>query len=74
MVKIAKPESGATLATISGHGSSSNFVVESLDSSLQEVDLLVNEIGNYSGEVVLGAGPELIQIQSDGPWTLKTSG
>jgi hypothetical protein len=37
-------------------------------------DLLVNEIGNYNGEVVLGAGPELIQIQSDGHWTLKTTG
>jgi hypothetical protein len=34
----------------------------------------VNEIGNYSGEVVLGAGPELIQIQSDGHWTLRTTG
>jgi hypothetical protein len=163
LVKIKKPESGGpALATISGHGSSSNFVVESLDSSLQEVDLLVNvigsysgtvlmdvqegqetarlkiqypgtwtvvlrpisaapefkttaagtgdrvfkylgeaqglritnrgsgnfivttygdsgdllvnEIGNYSGEVALGAGPELIQIQSDGRWTLKTTG
>jgi hypothetical protein len=162
LVKIAKPASGANLVTIVGYGSSSNFVVESLDSSLQEVDLLVNvigsysgtvlmdvqegqetarlkitypgtwtvvlrpisaapefkttaagtgdrvfkylgeaqglritnrgsdnfvvqtcgddgdllvnEIGNYSGEVVLGAGPELIQIQSDGHWTLRTTG
>jgi uncharacterized protein DUF2510 len=50
---------------------SGNFIVETYG---DEGDLLVNEIGNYSGEVVLGAGPELIQIQSDGHWTLKTTG
>jgi hypothetical protein len=56
--------------TITNRGSS-NFVVTTYGES---GDLLVNEIGSYSGEVVLGAGPELIQIQSDGHWTLKTTG
>jgi hypothetical protein len=50
---------------------SSNFAVTTYGDS---GDLLVNAIGNYRGEVVLGAGPELIQIQSDGRWTLKTTG
>jgi Protein of unknown function (DUF2510) len=163
LLKIAKSGDGPVLVTISGHGSSSNFTVESLDSSLQmndllvnvigsysgtrlmdvndgEVtarlkidypgtwkvvvhaistapvltttaagkgdavfiylgsaqgiaftnkggdsnfvvtsygdsgDLLVNEIGNYSGEVAIGDGPELIEIQSEGRWTMKLTG
>ena len=47
---------------------SDNFVVQTYG---DDGDLLVNEIGNYSGDIALGAGPELIQIQSDGHWTLK---
>ena len=36
--------------------------------------MLVNEIGNYSGEVAIGDGPELIEIQSEGRWTMKLTG
>ncbi len=33
-------------------------------------DLLVNEIGNYSGEQLLPTETVLLEIQSDGTWSL----
>ena len=45
----------------------SNFVVTAYGETM---DLLVNEIGNYSGELLMPAGTVLLEIQSDGTWTL----
>ena len=45
----------------------SNFVVTAYGDSK---DLLVNEIGNYSGEQLMPAGTVLLEIQSDGNWSL----
>jgi len=50
--------------TNSGQG---NFVVTAYGDT---VDLLVNEIGNYSGEQLMPDGTVLLEIQSDGTWTL----
>jgi hypothetical protein len=37
-------------------------------------DLLVNEIGNYRGQVVFGDGPALIEITGgSGTWSIKVS-
>ncbi len=33
-------------------------------------DLLVNEIGNYSGPVPLPDGTLLLTVQADGRWTI----
>jgi hypothetical protein len=32
---------------------------------------LVNEIGKYSGESVIGSGPGFLQVHADGKWTVK---
>jgi hypothetical protein len=33
-------------------------------------ELLVNEIGKYSGEQLMPVGTVLLEIQSDGTWSL----
>lgn len=32
-------------------------------------DLLVNEVGPYSGKRILNSGPSIVEIRSEGPWT-----
>jgi hypothetical protein len=49
------------------HKGSSNFVVTQVTDF---PDLLVNEIGNYSGVVPMTAGPSVVTIQADGAWTM----
>ena len=57
------------------HRGQANFVVELIgygDSSGSE--LLVNEIGNYSGQTLVDDMPQgsyLLAVQADGPWTVK---
>ena len=36
-------------------------------------DLLVNKIGRYSGQNVIGNGPVVLQVAADGRWTLAVS-
>jgi hypothetical protein len=61
----------------SRHRGQSNFVVYLIgygDSSGQE--LLVNEIGNYSGQTLVNnmpAGSYLLSVQADGSWSVKFS-
>lgn len=50
------------------HTGKSNFVVIAYGDSS---DLLVNEIGKYSGEVLLPSGTVAIVIEADGSWTMK---
>jgi len=49
------------------HVGDSNFVVNNYPLS-GTYDLLVNEIGNYSGEQILD--PDVMQIQADGEWQI----
>jgi hypothetical protein len=75
ILKIKKPEAGLVIASITAHGSS-NFVVTSLLDGNQDGDLLVNEIGNYKGTVLLdkdGGETHKLKIEADGTWivTLK---
>jgi hypothetical protein len=56
-----------TVATIS-HEGDSNFSIWSYG---QGTDLLVNEIGNYTGQVRWQAGLALIEIGADGPWSIS---
>jgi hypothetical protein len=46
----------------------SNFVVTSVGDMS---DLLVNEIGTYSGTVPVTGGPAIITVESDGAWTIS---
>jgi hypothetical protein len=60
---------GLSKATIT-HDGESNFIVKAYGDS---TDLLVNEIGDYSGEVLLPAGTVLLEIEADGSWTVEKS-
>lgn len=64
----------AGLVTASYVGSS-NFAVESLDSGLNLKELLVNEVGSYSGTAFFGGyswyeSPSMLQVTASGPWTI----
>lgn len=50
------------------HKGSANFVVYAWTAS--DRDLLVNEIGSYSGETTLPDGTLLIEVLADGTWTI----
>lgn len=69
-------KAGLVTATYSG---TSNFQIVALDGSNEMVDLLVNEIGAYSGTTALGLGlsssrmPISLQVTASGPWTIKIS-
>jgi hypothetical protein len=49
------------------HRGSGNFAIWAYGESSR--DLLVNEIGRYSGEVFLG-GATLLEIVADGSWSM----
>jgi hypothetical protein len=76
----AAPASGSGDAVVVFHGSVSkakitnsgagNFAVEVVSNS--GMDLAVNEIGNYDGTVPL-TGPAIVQVTSDGKWTIAPS-
>jgi hypothetical protein len=50
------------------HTGKSNFVVKTISTSGN--DLLVNDIGNYSGVVPGSEGPLVITINADGAWSI----
>ena len=74
IVKITKPEDGPVLATFT-HDGGSNFAVWSLDSNLEQIDLLVNTIGGFSGTTLLdrydGESTARVEVEADGAWTIK---
>ena len=51
------------------HKGDSNFVVRSYSDS--DVDLLVNEIGRYSGEVLIADDAVILEVKANGSWTIK---
>jgi hypothetical protein len=51
------------------HKGDSNFVVKSYSDS--DVDLLVNEIGKYSGEILIADDTVILEIEANGSWTIK---
>ncbi len=51
------------------HSGSRNFIVKSYDSK-NDKDLLINDIGNYDGRVLInGKSPFAFEIKADGEWT-----
>ncbi len=51
------------------HSGGSNFIIKSYDAT-NDRELLVNEIGNYNGYVLLtGRAPYSFEISADGNWT-----
>jgi hypothetical protein len=66
------PEGSAAIAEIT-HKGESNFSVQTVDTSGDSVDLLVNEIGDYIGTVLLNPAeghPVAFEVDADGPWTM----
>jgi hypothetical protein len=49
------------------HRGSSNFFVHAY--TADSAELLVNEIGNFSGEVLIPDGTLLLTVGADGTWT-----
>lgn len=62
--------SGDATAVDASHSGESNFAVWQMSDGWMGSDLLINEIGSYSGTVPLTAGPALIVITADGSWEL----
>lgn len=52
-------------ATITSNGTG-NFIVQEYGSGMS----VVNEIGHYQGTVPISAGPELVVVTADGPWSI----
>lgn len=53
------------------HSGQSNLVVWALDQNLQQSELLVNEIGEYTGETLMAPGARALRVEADGPWTIS---
>ena len=70
VVRVVPSISGLASANINNQGTD-NFIVWALGPSYP--DLLVNQIGVYSGEVQLPKGTNVLEINSDGPWTVARS-
>jgi hypothetical protein len=67
-IRVSPAASGLTVLTVAGTGQG-NLVV--IGYSPDGQDLMVNEIGKYSGQVQLADGSFFLTIESDGPWTIS---
>ncbi|WP_281654966.1 hypothetical protein [Eggerthella sinensis] len=70
------PSSLAVCLVEAQHDGGRNFSVWSLDSNMENVDLLVNTIGAYSGTTTTGMGrgtAQYLEIEADGDWTVTMS-
>lgn len=67
-VVLAVPPTGVFATATIKHSGESNFAVIAYGS--EGIDLVVNEIGNYSGQVVLPDGTLLLEVTADGAWTV----
>lgn len=68
VVKLS-PQDAPTYAKITGKGSG-NFAIISYAGS-EYSDLLVNDIGSYSGTVYIEAGVNRLKVTSNGSWTIE---
>lgn len=55
------------------HGGEQNFIVWLLDPGGEKLELLANEVGDYSGETAirLEPGNYFLQIEADGQWLIS---
>jgi hypothetical protein len=75
VVEIALPDADqAAIATIT-HTGGGNFAVWELDANLNQVELLVNQIGNYAGTVAVnlteGVTTSSLEVTADGTWRIE---
>lgn len=73
VVRFTIPETAAAIAEAS-HRGDSNFAIQSLAEDGSTNDLLVNEIGDYTGTVLFDEGDGehsvAFQVTADGAWTI----
>ncbi len=72
-VTLTKGTSRATL----NYTGQSNFIIKMLDENGKDIDLVVNEIGPYSGTTFIPVpktGNYVFNIQAEGNWALKLHG
>lgn len=55
------------------HNGESNFIIWAYDTAGDPLDLVVNEIGPYQGTQRIPVGTKWLEIDADGPWTIKPS-
>jgi hypothetical protein len=74
VVRFDIPADAAAMATLR-HSGSSNFAVWTVDESGNESDLLVNEIGKYSGQVLFDEREHSVafSITASGSWAITIS-
>ena len=71
--KVLKFDQGPFTVALT-HSGSSNFTVYSLDTDLEDDDLLVNDIGKYKGTVLASSNEYRgLRIESDGKWTAEVT-
>lgn len=72
-VVILEPLGDAVFYAHVTHDGSSNVALWSVDENGQDIDLLVNEIGGYEGEVALNFDddPAALRIEADGDWSIE---
>lgn len=60
------------------HQGNSNFIVWAADKSASRIDLVANEIGNYSGTVLLELSNrerlKFFEVTADGTWSIEVKG
>jgi hypothetical protein len=56
---------------VKSRGPEDNFTIYSYGSGSE--DLLVNDIGNYSGETTIKKGPAFLEVNGGGSWSVNVS-
>jgi hypothetical protein len=71
VIRMSLPEDHVHTATIT-HTGGGNFVIWTLDSGGEQLDLLVNEIGGYSGVRPLDftGAPAALKVEAGGRWKI----
>lgn len=62
---------GSASTLTSSHDGSSNFIILGHEANGRYNDLIVNEIGSYSGTDLMASGSAILEITADGNWTLQ---
>ncbi len=71
VVRLASPTEGLTTATLTFSGSR-NFIVKGLDINGAYMDLMANQIGDFSGQVLVEPGIQLLEVRGNGgTWTIQ---
>lgn len=71
VITLDDPGENVYYATVT-HKGSSNFALWTVDEGGQDIDLAVNTIGSYSGDVPINfsGSPAALRVEADGDWTI----